>query len=212
MPSQAYQATVSTINDLINNKQTGLMSFGFLTTIYLASNAIHAMMESFNESAHVQESRSPFFLRIMSLVLLFTLTFLLTLSSIFIVFSQLIFNWLIQLNLLPDNFILPLLELGKWLVVLITFNAGIGLIYYLGPDKKAKFRIFSAGTAFSTLFMILTSLGFAFYVNNFGNYNKIYGSIGSLMVIMLWIYFNSLIIILGFELNATIFNKGKKRK
>jgi membrane protein len=206
LPKDAYSVTVDTIQDLLKNKNSGLLSFGFLVTIYLASNAIHAMMESFNESFHVSESRNPFVLRLLSLALLFILTLLLALSSVLIVFSEIIINWMGSFSIVPDQLTLMLLELGKWLVVLLTFNSGISLIYFLGPDKKAKFRFFSAGSAFSTLFIVLTSLGFAYYVNHFGQYNKVYGSIGTIMVIMLWIYFNSLVMILGFELNATIFN------
>jgi len=211
MPKDAYSLTVSTINDLLKNKNSGLMSFGFLVTIYLASNAIHAMMESFNQSAHVKESRNAIILRLMSLGLLFILTLLLAISSTLIIFSSLIINWIDAFHLLPSALFMYLLELGKWLVILLTFNAGIGLIYFLGPDKKAKFRMFSAGSAFSTLFIVIASLGFAYYVNHFGQYNKIYGSIGTLMVVMLWIYFNSLVLILGFELNATIFNNSKNK-
>lgn len=210
LPKDAYSVTVDTIEDLLKNKNSGLLSFGFLVTIYLASNAIHAMMESFNESFHISESRNPIILRMLSLALLFILTLLLALSSVLIVFSELIINWLGSFNFLPDELTLMMLEFGKWLVVLLTFNSGISLIYFLGPDKKAKFRLFSAGSAFSTLFIVLTSLGFAYYVNHFGQYNKVYGSIGTIMVIMLWIYFNSLVLILGFELNTTIFNAHKK--
>jgi membrane protein len=83
-------------------------------------------------------------------------------------------------------------------------------LYYFGPSIKGRWKFFSAGSSLATILMIIVSLGFAFYVNNFGQYNKVYGSIGTLIVIMLWIQFNSIILLIGFELNASIRNAKHK--
>jgi membrane protein len=104
-----------------------------------------------------------------------------------------------------------LLVAGKWTVVLAVFFLAISFLYYYGPSVKKRWRFISAGSTFASLLSIFTSIGFAYFVNNFGKYNTIYGSIGTLIVIMLWIYFNSYILLLGFELNASIDN-AKKHK
>lgn len=206
MPKDAYSVTVTTIEDLLKNKHSGLLSFGFLVTIYLASDGIHAMMEAFNHSFHAVENRTGFKQRLVSLLLVFILTFLLVVSAILIVFSEFLVDFLVNYGLLRDSITFTILVIGKWCIILVLFTASISIIYFLGPVHKARFRIFSAGSTFATAFIILFSLGFAYYINNFGQYNKLYGSIGTLMVVMLWIYFNSLVLLLGFELNATIFS------
>jgi membrane protein len=88
-------------------------------------------------------------------------------------------------------------------IVLLLFVA-ISFLYYFAPAKRTGFKFFSPGSTLATLLFILTSLGFSAYVNNFGQYNKLYGSIGTLMVILLWLYLNSIAILIGFELNLSI--------
>ena len=80
----------------------------------------------------------------------------------------------------------------------------ISFLYYFAPAKKTGFKFFSPGSTLATLLFILTSLGFSAYVNNFGQYNKLYGSVGTLMVILIWLYLNSIAILIGFELNVSI--------
>ncbi|MEM9024971.1 MAG: YihY/virulence factor BrkB family protein, partial [Bacteroidota bacterium] len=92
----------------------------------------------------------------------------------------------------------------KWIAILALFYFSIGFIYYLAPSRKSHWRFFSAGSSLATGLIIAVSSGFAYYVNHFGQFNKLYGSIGTLIVIMLWIYFNCIILLIGFELNASI--------
>jgi membrane protein len=89
---------------------------------------------------------------------------------------------------------------------------GITTIFNLGPAIKSKIKIFSPGAIFATIFIVITSIAFSYYIDNFSQYNKIYGSIGTLMIILLWIYFNAIILLTGFELNASIFNAKKNLK
>ncbi|MCH8331638.1 MAG: YihY/virulence factor BrkB family protein, partial [Bacteroidetes bacterium] len=96
------------------------------------------------------------------------------------------------------------LTLVRWVVILLLFFNGISLIYYFGPSIKKRFKWFSAGSSTATVFSIMISLAFTFYVNNFGQYNKLYGSIGTLFVIMLWFYLNAMVLLIGFELNSGI--------
>jgi membrane protein len=88
----------------------------------------------------------------------------------------------------------------------------VSFLYYLAPARKTKFRFISAGGTLATILFLLTTGGFNYYVNNFASYNAVYGSIGTLMVIMMWFYFNALVLLLGFELNASIANASIQRK
>jgi len=99
-----------------------------------------------------------------------------------------------------------LITFGKWVVIIALFFFTISFLYYYAPAKKSDWKFISAGSTLATILALLTSLGFSYFVNNFGQYNKLYGSIGTLMVILLWLYFNSFALILGFELNASINN------
>jgi membrane protein len=97
-----------------------------------------------------------------------------------------------------------LLDITKWLVIIGVLFFAISFLYYLAPSRKAKFRFMSAGSSLATMLFIFTSLGFSAYVNNFDQYNKLYGSIGTILVVLLWLYLNSISLLIGFELNASI--------
>jgi membrane protein len=113
---------------------------------------------------------------------------------------------------LKDNFTIYTLIVGKWLVILFLFFIANSFLYYLAPAKKTKWRFISAGSTLSTVLCVATFLGFSYYINHFGQYNKLYGSIGTLLVILLLMYILSLILLIGFELNASINEAVKQSK
>jgi membrane protein len=110
---------------------------------------------------------------------------------------------LLENNLLPFEGVFWL-QLGEWLILVLLVVITTSLLYYLGPTKRREFKFFSPGSILASSLILLASYGFSYYVNNFASYNKLYGSIGTLLVILLWIYVNSLVLIVGFELNAAI--------
>jgi membrane protein len=204
LPAGAYEATQETLEDLIKNQNGGLLSFGFIFALYLATDGMYSVITSFNQSIHANETRNFLKIRLISVILIFIITLLLVISIALIVFSEAAFTYLENSNIINDTLIVYSLILGKWIITLALFFFAFSFIYWLGPDSRNKFRFFSAGSTFATLFSILISLGFAFYVNRFGNYNKLYGSIGTVMVVMLWMYFNSIGLLLGYQLNASL--------
>jgi membrane protein len=158
----------------------------------------------------VSESRSPAKRRIAAVILTLTLSVLLIVATVLIIFGEVATQYLVQHHILKTKTQVWLLLLGKWAIVLALLFFAISFLYYYAPSVKKRWRFVSAGSTFATIMVTITSVGFAYFVNNFGQYNKLYGSIGTLIVIMLWIYFNSLILILGFELNASIENAKKQ--
>jgi len=208
LPENAYQAAVETINDLVKNQHNGLLSFGFLVTLYLSTNGINALIDAFNQAIHVIETRSFIKQRFVSLCLLGVLSLLVLTASVLIIFSEIAINYAIAHGLLlSDGIVIVLLTLGKWLVVFLLLFTAISLLYYFGPVNSANYKLISPGALLATVLSITASLLFNYYVNNFGTYNKVYGSIGTIMVIMLWLQFNCLIMLIGFDLNAKIYNK-----
>jgi membrane protein len=205
MPHSAFQATQDTFLDLINNKQGGLLSFGFIFALYLATDGVYAMMRGFNESVHIVEKRPAYKIRLISIMLVGIITLLLTISTALIVFSSWVIGYLQYHHLINDGLTLFALLLGKWIILLGLLFTAISFLYFFGPSGSVKYRFISAGSTLATIFIILVSSGFAFYVNNFGSYNKLYGSIGTIIVVMLFINFNVFVILLGYELNSSIY-------
>lgn len=212
LPENAYQATRSTIYDIVKHQRGGLLSIGFLTALYFTTNGFMAMMKGFNNSYHAIESRTPGRQRIVAIVLTLIISFLLILATILIIFGQVFTKFLVKKAILKSKTQIFLLTGSKWLIILLVIFLAISFLYYYGPSVKKRWRFISAGSTLATLLSIITSIGFAYFVNNFNQYNKVYGSIGTLIVIMLWIYFNAYILILGFELNASIDNAKKTKE
>lgn len=212
LPTNAYEATRSTIEDIIKHQRGGLLSFGFLLALYFTSNGFMALMKGFNTSYHVSENRSPGKRRMAAIFLTLLLSFLLILSTVLIIFGEIAIQYLVKQHILKSKTQVWLLLLSKWIIVLALLFFAISFLYYYAPSVRKRWRFVSAGSTFATVLTIIASIGFAYFVNHFGQYNKLYGSIGTLIVIMLWIYFNSLILILGFELNASIDNAKKQVK
>ena len=212
MPENAYSLTESTIKDLIVHRRGGLLSIGFLMTIYVASNGINAIISAFNKSYFTLEKRTALKQRIISFELIFILTFLLFTAILLILFGKKILYWLVTHNYIQNDSTVSLLQIAQWSTIVLLIYFSFSFIYFLGPSRKINWRFFSPGSTLSTILTILVSLGFAYFVNNFGQYNKLYGSIGSLIVIMLWIYFNSIILLTGFELNASVQNARKAKE
>ena len=210
LPYNAFQAMKDTIEDILMHQRGGLLSFGFILTFYFATNGVNAMINAFNSSYYSVETRSPLMQRLVSFVLVFILTFLVLFAIALIVFSGLALDYLVSKGILQDTFTIYLLLIGKWLIIVGLFFFTFSFLYYYGPSRKSKFRFISPGSTLATILSIITSLGFAYYVNNFGQYNKLYGSIGTIVVVLLWLYFNSIILLVGFELNASIRNAKKE--
>ena len=200
MPRAAFEATESTLEDIIKNQHGSLLSFGFVAALYFSTNGFNAMIEAFNSSYHSIESRSLLMQRLISLLLVFILTMLILTAVSLIIVSEFALHKIFH----RDLFASYLIQIGRILIIFSLFFFVISFTFYLGPSKKTGWKFFTPGSFLATALSILTSVGFAFYVNNFGQYNKLYGSIGTLIVVLLWIYFNSLVILIGFELNASI--------
>lgn len=200
LPSAAFEAAEETITDIIKKHHGGLLSFGFISALYFSTSGFNSMMSAFNETFHEIETRTVLRQRLVSVFMVFITACLLLSAIILIVFSEIALQKFIKTDAVSYYLIL----VGKWLILLALCFFFISFNYYLGPKRKKGFYFFSPGAIFATLLTVLTSLIFTYYVNHFGNYNRLYGSIGTLIVFMLWMYFNSLILLLGFDLNASI--------
>ena len=205
LPQSTNEIATQTIKDIVNNPRGGLLSIGFILALYFATNGVNSLIEAFNSSFHIRESRSLLFQRYISLVITLILTIMLILTIVILIVGKGYFNSLVTDGVISSDK-LYLFSLSRFGLLSLMLYFGITLVFYLSPSKRTKWKWFSPGTIFSSIFIIITSLLFSFYINNFSQYNQIYGSIGTLIIILLWIYFNAIILLTGFELNASILN------
>jgi membrane protein len=204
MPSNAFNFLETTIIDIVTHKSKGLLLFMFFATIVFSTNGIHAVIHAFVVSAHNFKTRSWFHQRKISIVLLIIVVLMISTAGFLLIFGKMAVNRLVEIHVIKRNIVIYLLVLLKWILIILLLFFAISCLYYLAPAKRTYFRFFSPGSTLATFLFILTSLGFSAYVNNYGPYNRLYGSIGSLMVILVWLYLNSIAILIGFELNVSI--------
>jgi len=129
---------------------------------------------------------------------------MISVAGFLVIFGKIAVDSLVEFHFIEKHLVIYILVFLKWILIILLLFLAISFLYYLAPAKRTDFRFFSPGSTLATLLFILTSLGFSAYVNNFGQYNKLYGSIGTLMVILIWLYLNSIALLIGFELNVSI--------
>ena len=206
MPGQAYDTVRETVEDIVTRPRGDLLSIGFILSLYFATNGINSLMEAFNNTFHAIETRTVIKQRLISILLMIIISFLLIIAIGLMTFGTGILTMILPVVITKSGFYFGAIGLIKWLIILATLFFTIAFLYYFAPAKKKHFRFISAGASLATFLIIITTLGFNFYVDNFSKYNVLYGSIGTLMVVLLWIYFNSFSLLIGFELNASIQN------
>ena len=208
LPPSTNAATFNTLEDIINNQRGGLLSIGFILALYFSTNGMSSLIQAFNSSYHIRENESILKHQLLSIILTIILSALVFITIILIIFGKAAILYLIEYEIISQNQI-TLLNIAKWVILTFMLFIGITTIFNFGHSIKSRTKIFSPGALLATLFIILTSVVFSYYIDNFSQYNKIYGSIGTLIIILLWIYFNAIILLIGFELNASIINAKK---
>ncbi|WP_419800518.1 YihY/virulence factor BrkB family protein [Mucilaginibacter sp.] len=206
MPTNAFIAFQGTIVDIIKNQNGKLLSFGFISAMFFATNGVSNLMAAFNKSALTKETRTWFHRRWIAFVLTLLIVSAFIAGISCMIFGQSVINFTRnQLHGSSSDFLWVLLiTVTRWIMVILLFFVTVSILYRYAPAHQQKWKFTSTGSILATALAVLTSLGFSYYINHFSSYNKIYGSIGTLIVTMIWLYLNSLIILLGFELNASI--------
>lgn len=208
VPPNTFEAIKSIIDDILNNSYKGLLSSGFILSIFLMSNGINAILGGFETSYHITISRS--FIRqyiiAIGMSILFSLLLIVTVAAI--VVSEVLIQK-IQLHDIVDKNI-SFIELIRYGFVILMILITTSLLFKFGTKQTSKVAFISIGSVFTTILIILSSYIFGIYVVKFAKYNELYGSIGTLLILMFYIWINCMILLLGFELNATI-NKLKRK-
>ncbi len=210
VPSNSEDFFSEIFLDIQNKPRGGLLSSVFLLSIILTANGVSAVFASFEESYHIELSRNFFkqYLYSMGVAILLALTLLIAVI-VAVYFEIYIFSNIKEL--LQDT--LDWIRLGQSLFYIILIYFSVSILYYFGTIEGRKSSFFSPGAVMTTILIMITTWAFGIYIDNFSTYNQLYGSIGALLIFMLYIWLNSNVLLLGFELNATITslkNKSKK--
>lgn len=208
VPPNTYDAVANIINDILNNSHSGLMSSGFLLSIFLMANGINGILGGFESSRHVLEKRGFFNQYFVALGISLLLSILLLLTvAIIVIFEVFIQKTIIQ-DVLSDR--IPLIILGRYIFVILMILITSSILLRYGTKQSHKPPFISIGSVFTTILIIISSYFFGIWVIRFSKYNELYGSIGTLLIMMFYIWINCMILLLGFELNATIHKLRKK--
>ena len=202
LPAQTTQFFYPVIADIAVNPRTGLLSFVFFLSLFLSANGVNAIFSAFEYSFHVTINRSFFRQYLVALgVSIFLALMLLTMVGV-ILYGEYIIRDLQSRAYIDNN--LFWISFFQFLVFVVMIYIVIATLYYFGTKEGKSSRFFSIGAVTTTILFILTTYFFGVYINNFSNYNELYGSIGALLILMLYIWINSNLLLLGFELNVSI--------
>lgn len=205
LPQSTFETIEETVTDIIMRPRGGLLSLGFVMALVFSTNGIASMMSAFDATIHSINRRSWISQRVAATYLLIILSVLLFSAIALLTGGEIALSYLKENDILRDSFTIFLLRFGKWIVIILLLFFANSFLYYMAPAKKTKWRFISAGSTLSTFLSILALVGFTYYINNFSQYNKLYGSIGTLLIILFLMYLMSLILLIGFELNASIY-------
>ncbi len=196
-----HEPIINFLKDFTTNERSGLLSFGFLLALYFSSNAMIGIMGSFNKMNYIGFSRRHYVHdRWVAIKLTLILFLIILLSIIALVSRGAVLTWLG----IEDPTMRTIILNVRWIVIILLFFLTISFIYRHAPAVHKKWKLINPGSILATFMMIAFTMGFSYYVVNFGNYNKLYGSISTILIVMLLIFFNSLVLLIGFELNVSI--------
>ena len=206
LPGNTFSTVAATIQDIISRPQSGVLSLGFLLALYSATSGLVALVHAFNSSHELADRRSFLKTRLVAVGLTFTLAFALLLAVVVLVIGGVVSDYLLHFGILNNIVVVKFLALARYLLVFSVFVAAVSVIYRYGPAMTKHWTFITPGAVTASLLIVLTTLGFSYYVSNFGSYNKLYGSIGTLIALMIWINLISMLLIIGFEINVSLYN------
>jgi membrane protein len=203
LPGEAVTLLQDNIRQLITEQKGGLLSFGILAALWTSSSAVTAITEALNRAYDVQEGRPFWKVRGTALLLTIGLSVFIVVSMVLLIFGPQLGGWIAALVGLGTAFEIAW-NILRWPVIVGLLSIAMACLYYFAPDVEQRWKWITPGAVFAVLVTIAVSLGFSFYVKNFGAYNKTYGSIGAVIVFLTWLYLSGFVILVGGEINAEV--------
>ena len=204
MPEGLYDVVAQTIYEIISRPRGDILSFGFFFSLYAATNGINSLTNAFNGALEKKKDRGFMRSRGTAALVLVLLVTVLVISVVILIAGKIVLNYIARAGILEDQINIWGIRTLGYLSIFFIFYFGIACLYYFAPAMDKKIRFFNFGAFFSSVLSILATNLFSYYLENFSSYNKLYGSIGTLIAIMVWTYLICLILILGFEINVDL--------
>jgi membrane protein len=196
----------------ITNKQPSILTGTFILTLFLMSNGVVTLMSSFDKTYDNYQKRNAIMTRLVALKISLLLVALFIFSILLVVLGQDMLEWVFKLLHIQDKFVKMLLTLIRYVSIILVFFFSISLIYYYAPATKEKYRFISTGATVTTVLSIFTSIAFSYYLTHFARYNKLYGPIGTIIAMMVWLNLNAFMLLIGYEINAAIYHHHSIRR
>jgi membrane protein len=211
LPGDALQLVQDNVHDLVTRPRGGLLSFGLLAALWSSSSAITAITEGLNRAYDVQENRPFWKVRLIAVLLTVGLSLFIIVALILLTFGPQIGGWIADQVGLGRVFQLAW-NILRWPVIVGLLILAMALVYYVAPDVEQRWQWITPGSVIAVLGWLAASLGFSYYVNNFGSYNAMYGSIGAVIVLLTWMYVSGLFVLVGGEVNSEIEHASSRGK
>jgi len=204
MPWEVFLFIESTLTDLLVKKHGTLLSISFVVGIYLASNSIDAILEGFSSSTNNTKWHTAFKQRMLSMGLLLALTVLTVLTIPVLALGGIIIGKLDAIRFFDNELQVFAVWAIKWVVSILLVMISVSLLYAAGDPSAKRFKTFTPGSLLAVFLILIISQGLAFVFGNITDYNALYGSIGAILAVQVWIYFNMIALLIGYELNSSI--------
>lgn len=201
VPDETMDFISSNISQLVNNQQGSLLSISIIGTLWSASNGVNAITKALNRAYQVKESRSFLMARLIAIIMTISVIAVIVVALLLQVLGRSIGIYLFSLLGLTEDFI-QIWETLRWSVSSLVFFTAFIFLYKFAPNQKIFFREAAFGALFATFFWQLVSYGFSYYVETLGNYSATYGSLGAIIILMVWFYISGFIMIIGGVMNA----------
>jgi membrane protein len=210
LPQEGMGLLVDYIDRTLRSATSGVLLFGILATLWAGSTTSYALINAANRAYELRETRPLWKVWGVSLLMVFCLALLIGALAL-VIFSTETGGYIQRLTGLPD-FFLTLWGIMRWVVAFAAVTLVHSILYYMAPSADVPFKWITPGSLTATVLILLSSVALSFYVANFGRYDQLYGPIGAVIVLMLWLYVGSFMIILGVEMNAVLARMAEERK
>ncbi|PSL06389.1 YihY/virulence factor BrkB family protein [Cecembia rubra] len=211
IPASIYQEAESTIMDIVSKPRQSLLSIGFFLALFLSTNGVVGMMNAFNAVYRTKENRSFWTTRIIAITIVIVLVLAICGAVVVMILGSSVLYHISEWEIVSSNLYYYLLTIFRFIVLLGLFTLATAYIFRFAPAVHDKWKFFSAGSITAGFLINFSFYLFTFYLNNFGTYNKLYGSIGAMIAVMLWLFITSLIILISFEINVSLDKAAERR-
>lgn len=204
IPTGIFKQVDHAIVDILSRPRKGILSFGFILAILTSTNGMLSLMKSFDVIYGEYSTRGFFQSRGIALTLTVLLIAVICVTVILLIVGDAVMSAMSSWAVITDGVIIALLNFSRYLVSFSAMMLAISLIYRFAPTKGKEFSFINPGVVVASILILVATAGFSFYLSKFGSYNKLYGSIGAIIALMIWFYLLAFLLILGFEINASI--------